>query len=169
MEIALVPQRAARASPVFAASVVVAAGASDIGEVNIIAQRRWPTGGGPVLICAPPKVQVEKRGPKSPEGWSAKILDGGREVEVALFVKSELSLANVRPFGAKKGGTHCACVIVGPNGQGFDASHVLHDGERTEAGAGGAGALEVNGVNRAEAGFGEVGDKSLKEVQGVFK
>ena len=76
MEIALVPQRATRASPVFAASVVVAAGASDISEVGVIAQRSVADGArsgtfgtynsvivkvpacgrGPGFICVPPEI-----------------------------------------------------------------------------------------------------------------
>ena len=52
-------------------------------------------------------------------------------------------------FGTKQSGTHSSCIFIGPYWQGFDAGHVLHDGKGSEAGAVGAGALEINGVNRA--------------------
>ena len=78
-------------------------------------------------------------------------------------------MADVGAFGAKEGGTDSVCIIVGPNGQGLNAGYVLQNGEGSEAGARGAGALEINGVNGPQAVLGDVSDKALEEVQGVLK
>ena len=81
----------------------------------------------------------------------------------------ELGVANAWAFGVKESGTDSVCIVVGPNGQGFDTSSVLHDSERGKAGAWSTRALKVNGVNWPKTVFGTVSNEALEGVQGVLE
>ena len=121
----------------------------------------------PIVVGGAVKV-VWKEGPNvSPERWGAELEDGRRQIEAALLVLQEFSFAYVRAFGSQDGNTNGSGVLIGPYRQCLDARHVLGNGKRAEACGGGAGALEVNHVNGAEAGASEVGDEAFEEVDGV--